>query len=62
MTRDLVTVSGYAAPVWGGWVWILPGGVELHWTKSASQDVCEKAVIDYLDRNRLEDLTEEDAS
>jgi len=45
----LNSAPGYAAQVWGGWVWIA-GSNEMRWSKRTTRAACERAVEQAIDR------------
>lgn len=44
-TMKLDDVPGYAAQVYGGWVW-MTGTTEHRWTKAATREACEAATLE----------------
>jgi hypothetical protein len=47
-------VPGYAAQVWGGWVWIDGRGFEQRWSKETTREKCEDTVLNVVRRIGVE--------
>lgn len=54
LARVLDTIPGYAAEVFGGFVWITEDGVEQRWSKRATRAECERVVVETVDRLGVE--------
>ena len=50
----LADVPGYAAQVWGGWVWIDDTGAEQRWSKRSTKEGCWRVVAETVDRIGIE--------
>lgn len=48
-------IPGHASNVWGGFVWIDGDGNEQRWSKRATQDECEAAVMETCTRLGIEE-------
>lgn len=47
-------VPGYAANVWGGFIWIDGDGQEQRWSKRATKEQCESTVLEACNRLGVE--------
>lgn len=51
-------IPGEARQVYAGWVWVMPGEVELHWSKRRTEDACRATVREVVERLGVDALAD----